>query len=126
MEQYCREKVVASRSAFWSLLAVSALAACATPGEKHPAVNIAPVPDATKPEAVSFFGILRNGRMSPEAWKDFGKVLSTPFSQGTHLETSPPMIAPRRGALTSRFASATAPIRPSHTMGVRHSARAIR
>jgi len=84
VEHYRREKVVvlARQSVSWSVLAASVLAACATPGESQPVVNVAPVPEATKPEAVSFFGIFRNGRMSPEAWEDFGKVLSTPFSHG--------------------------------------------
>jgi len=63
------------------LLAVCALAACAT-GEGQLEVNVAPALEAAKPESVSVFGIFRNGRMSPEAWEDFGKVLSTPFSQG--------------------------------------------
>jgi len=81
--EYCRrDKVIALRKVFRSLLAASALASCATPSESQPAVNIAPVPDATKPESVSYFGIFRNGRMSPEAWEDFGKVLSVPFSEG--------------------------------------------
>ncbi len=59
-----------------------AIAACATPGEGQPQIPIVPKPDATKPEALSVFGIFRNGRMSPEAWEDLGKVLSTPFSGG--------------------------------------------
>jgi hypothetical protein len=65
-----------------SLLTVHAFTACATPGEGQPEVNVVPAPDATKPESVSVFGIFRNGRMSPEAWEDLGKVLSTPFSGG--------------------------------------------
>ena len=65
-----------------SLLAASAFAACATSEESLPQVNVSPAPEGAKPEGVSIFGIFRNGRMSPEAWEDFGKVLSTPFSQG--------------------------------------------
>jgi len=77
-----RERIPATRGVSSTLLAASALAACATPGEGRPQANTAPVPDATRPDAVSVFGVFRNGRMSPEAWEDFGKVLSTPFSQG--------------------------------------------
>ena len=66
----------------WTLLAICGVAACATPGEGQTQVNATPVPAATNPEAVSVFGVFRNGRMSPEAWEDFGKVLSEPFSQG--------------------------------------------
>ena len=65
-----------------SMLATSALAACATTEEGQPQVAVAPAPDAAKPESVSVFGIFRNGRMSPEAWEDFGKALSAPFSAG--------------------------------------------
>ncbi|HEX7500045.1 MAG TPA: hypothetical protein VF524_07025 [Polyangia bacterium] len=65
-----------------SMLLTSALAACATTEEVQPQVAVAPVPDAAKPESVSVFGIFRNGRMSAEAWGDFGKALSTPFDDG--------------------------------------------
>ena len=65
-----------------SMLATSALAACATTEEGQPQVAVAPAPDAAKPESVSVFGIFRNGRMSPEAWEDFGKALSMPFGEG--------------------------------------------
>jgi len=67
-----------------SLLLVNTLAACATTDEIAPQVGIARASDtdSDKPESVSVFGIFRNGRMSPEAWEDFGKALSTPFSQG--------------------------------------------
>jgi hypothetical protein len=64
------------------LVVASALAACATTDEVQPQVAVAPAPEATQPESVSVFGIFRNGRMSPEAWEDFGKVLSMPFSEG--------------------------------------------
>ena len=65
-----------------SMLATSALAACATTEEGQPQVAVAPAPDPAKPESVSVFGIFRNGRMSPEAWEDFGKALSMPFGEG--------------------------------------------
>jgi hypothetical protein len=64
------------------MLVASTLAACATTDEGQPQAAIAPAPDAAKPGSVSVFGIFRNGRMSPEAWEDFGKILSTPFSEG--------------------------------------------
>jgi hypothetical protein len=57
-----------------------ALTACATTDETQPQVVMAAA--AAKPESVSVFGIFRNGRISPEAWEDFGKALSTPFSEG--------------------------------------------
>ena len=55
---------------------------CATTDEVPPRVGLVPASDADKPESVSVFGIFRNGRMSPEAWEEFGKTLSMPFSQG--------------------------------------------
>jgi hypothetical protein len=58
------------------------LVACATPGEVQPQPSVARVPDTTKPETVSVFGIFRNGHMSPESWEEFGAALSAPFSQG--------------------------------------------
>jgi hypothetical protein len=78
----CYEKIPASPGIVLSLLTAYAFAACATPGEGQPEVNVAPPPDSVKPESVSVFGIFRNGRMSPEAWEDFGKALSAPFSAG--------------------------------------------
>ena len=62
------------------VMVASALTACATTDEGQPQVAMAPA--ATKAESVSVFGVFRNGRMSPEAWEDFGKALSTPFSEG--------------------------------------------
>ena len=82
MKHHHYDKIPAGHGILWGLLVASALAACATPGEGQPQVNATPAPDASKPEAVSVFGIFRNGRMSPEAWEDFGKALSEPFSQG--------------------------------------------
>jgi hypothetical protein len=78
----CDEKIPTLRRVALNLLVACAFAACATPSEGQPEVNVVPAPDATKPESVSVFGIFRNGRMSPEAWEDLGKVLSTPFSEG--------------------------------------------
>jgi hypothetical protein len=75
-------KILAARRVSLSLVVASALAACATTDEIQPQVAVAPAPEATQPQSVSVFGIFRNGRMSPEAWEDFGKVLSTPFSEG--------------------------------------------
>ncbi|HEY5284285.1 MAG TPA: hypothetical protein VIM14_15950 [Polyangia bacterium] len=82
MEHRHCEKTLAARRVSLGLVVASALAACATGDELQPQVAVGPAPEATKPESVSVFGIFRNGRMSPEAWEDFGKVLSTPFSQG--------------------------------------------
>jgi hypothetical protein len=64
------------------MLAGSVLAACATTEDFQPQVATAPAPDVARPESVSVFGIFRNGRMSAEAWDDFGKALSTPLSEG--------------------------------------------
>lgn len=80
MEHHRRARVVASRDISWYLLVAGALATCATPAGSQPEINVAPTPDVVKPESVSVFGIFRNGRMSPEAWEDFGKALSAPFS----------------------------------------------
>jgi hypothetical protein len=74
--------ILATRRVSLSLLVVNSLAACATTDDVPPRVGIAPVSDADKPESVSVFGVFRNGRMSPEAWEDYGKTLSVPFSQG--------------------------------------------
>ena len=82
MEHRRCELILAARGLCLSLLVASAVAACTTPGEGQPQINISPAPDANKPDSVSVFGIFRNGRMSPEAWEDFGKVLSAPFSHG--------------------------------------------
>ena len=75
------EKPPGVRRLCLGLLAAGALAACATPTEGPSQVATAPAPEVIKPESVSVFGIFRNGRMSPEAWEEFGKVLSAPFSQ---------------------------------------------
>ncbi len=77
-----RHQTVVTRTSALGLFLLCTIAACATPGEGQPEVHIVPKPDATRPEALSVFGIFRNGRMSPEAWEDFGKALSTPFSEG--------------------------------------------
>ena len=82
MEHRRCELILAARGSCLSLLVASAVAACTTPGEGQPQINISPAPDANKPDSVSVFGIFRNGRMSPEAWEYFGQALSTPFSQG--------------------------------------------
>jgi hypothetical protein len=82
VEHHHSNKILAARRVFLGLVVASALAACATTDEVQPQVAVAPAPEANKPESVSVFGIFRNGRMSPEAWEDFGKVLSTPFSEG--------------------------------------------
>ena len=82
VEHHHSNKILAARSVSLGLVVASALAACATTDEVQPQVAVAPAPKANKPESVSVFGIFRNGRMSPEAWEDFGKVLSTPFSEG--------------------------------------------
>jgi len=78
----CHENIRALRTIALSFLSVYVLAACATTGEGQPAVNIVSASDPAKPESVSVFGVFRNGRMSPEGWEDFGKVLSAPFSNG--------------------------------------------
>ena len=78
---YCRShrlRTVPAGTLVW--VVTSALTACATTDEVQPQVAMAPA--AVKPESVSVFGIFRNGRMSPEAWEDFGKALSMPFSEG--------------------------------------------
>ena len=64
------------------LVMASILAACSTFDEGQPRVAVATAPEAPNIESVSVFGIFRNGRLSPEAWEDFGKALSAPFSQG--------------------------------------------
>lgn len=81
MKHSSNEKLPGARSLCLGLLTAGALAACATPVEGPSQVATAPAPEAIKPESVSVFGIFRNGRMSPEAWEEFGKVLSAPFSQ---------------------------------------------
>lgn len=82
MEHHHCEKILTARGTALSLLVAGALAACATTGEGQPQVGVTPTPDPTKPATLSVFGVFRNGRMSTEAWEDFGKALSTPFSQG--------------------------------------------
>lgn len=62
-------------------LLVSTFTACAT--ETQPKPSVAQTPGITKPEAVSVFGVFRNGHMSPESWEAFGAALSAPFSLGT-------------------------------------------
>jgi cytochrome c551/c552 len=71
----------ARRGAHWGQLAICAVAACATSGDGQPQFTVTRATDVARVETVSVFGIFRNGRLSPEAWDDFGAGLSAPFSQ---------------------------------------------
>ena len=82
MKQERTKKALAMQRVSWTLLAMGILSACATLDEAQPQVNAAPAADPAKPGSVSVFGIFRNGRMSPEAWEDWGKALSMPLSEG--------------------------------------------
>jgi cytochrome c551/c552 len=71
----------ARRGPYWGHLAICAVAACATSGDGQAQFTVARATDGAKVETVSVFGIFRNGRLSPEAWDDFGAGLSAPFGQ---------------------------------------------
>jgi hypothetical protein len=60
-----------------------AVETCATSGDREPQFSVTRAADFSKGETVSVFGVFRNGRLSPEAWDDFGAGLSLPFSQET-------------------------------------------
>ena len=65
------------------LAMLCAVATCATASDGESEFAVLHEADFSKGETVSVFGIFRNGRLSPEAWDDFGAGLSVPFSQET-------------------------------------------